>query len=109
MRIRAGGAGLGAVVTPTGLGTEVEEGVQKIVVDGKEFLLYTPLRANVAIIKAFRADKNGNLQYRGTSMGSNPTLATAANIVIAEVDEIVEVGEINYNDVELEGLKKYSK
>jgi len=103
-RIRAGGAGLGAIVTATGLGTEVEEGVEKIIVNGKQFLLYPPLRANVAIIKAFRADKNGNLQYRGTSMGCNPTLATAADIVIAEVDEIVEVGDINYNDVGTPGI-----
>lgn len=103
-RIRAGGAGLGAVVTPVGLGTEVEEGRQKIEVEGKEYLLYPPLKANVAIVKAFRADKAGNLQYKGTALNSNTVMATAADLVIAEVDEIVDVGEIHYSDVGTPGI-----
>ncbi|MGY0374092.1 CoA transferase subunit A [Clostridium sp. JNZ J1-5] len=103
-RIRAGGAGLGAIVTPTGLGTEIEEGREKIVIDGKEYLLYPPLKADVALIKGFRADKAGNIEYRGTSKGINPIMATAANIVIAEVDEIVEIGEIPYDNVGTPGI-----
>jgi len=103
-RIRAGGAGLGGVLTPTGLGTEMEEGREKVVIEGKEFLLYPPLKASVAIIKAYKADKAGNLQYKGTSINSNPVMATAADIVIAEVDEIVEVGEIHYNDIKTPGI-----
>ncbi|MCG8539668.1 MAG: CoA transferase subunit A [Clostridia bacterium] len=103
-RIRAGGAGLGGVVTPVGLGTEIEEGREKIKVNEKDYLLYPPLKADVAIIKAYRADKSGNLQYKGTSLNSNPVMATAADIVIAEVDEIVEVGEIPYSQVGTPGI-----
>lgn len=103
-RIRAGGAGLGGILTPTGLGTEVEYGREKIIVEGKEFILYPPLKAEVACIKAFKADKLGNLQYRGDSMNSNTAIATAADLVIAEVDEIVEVGEIHYSDVGTPGI-----
>lgn len=103
-RIRAGGAGLGAVVTPVGLGTEVAEGIEKITVEGKEYLLYPPLKADVAIIKAYKADKSGNLKYNGTAMNSNTVMATAADLVIAEVDEIVEVGEIEYSEVGTPGI-----
>lgn len=103
-RIRAGGAGLGAIVTPTGLGTEIEKGREKMMVDGKEYLVYPPLKADVAIIKGFRADKAGNIQYRGTSKGTNPIMATAADLVIAEVDEIVEIGEIPYDSVGTPGI-----
>lgn len=103
-RIRAGGAGLGAVVTPVGLGTEVEEGREKIKVDGKEYLMYPPLRADVAIIKAHKADKAGNLVYKGTASNSNTVMATAADLVIAEVDEIVDVGEIHYSQVGTPGI-----
>lgn len=114
-RIRAGGAGLGAVVTPTGVGTEVEETSEKMNFFGKDYLVFSPVRAEVAIIKAVRADKMGNLEYEGTSINTNPTMATAADIVIAEVDEIVEVGEIKPNDVGTPGIfvdyivKGYSK
>lgn len=103
-RIRAAGSGLGGVITPTGIGTEMEEGREKIVVEGKEFLLYPPLRADVGIIKAYRADKAGNLEYRGVALNSNPIIATAADLVIAEVDEIVEIGEIDYNHVGTPGI-----
>ncbi len=103
-RIRAAGAGLGAVVTQTGLGTEVEEGCEKIIIEGKPFLLYTPLKADVAIIKGHKADKAGNIQYRGTALNSNPVMATAANLVIAEVDEIVEQGELEPNRIGTPGI-----
>lgn len=101
-RIRAAGAGLGGVITPTGLGTEVEKGREKITIEGKEYLVYPPIKGDVAVIKAHRADKFGNLDYRGTALNTNTTLATAADIVIAEVDEIVD--EIPYNQVATPGI-----
>ncbi len=103
-RIRAGGAGLGGILTPTGIGTEMEKGREKVVVDGKPFLLYPPLKANIALVKAHRADKAGNLEYRGLALNSNPVIATAADLVIAEVDEIVETGEIDMNRVGTPGI-----
>ena len=88
--IRAGGAGLGGFLTTTGLGTICEEGKQKLTVDGKEYLLEKPIRADVALIGASVCDKYGNLIYRGTSQNFNPIMATAADLVIAEVKEEVE-------------------
>ncbi|MDY6382087.1 MAG: 3-oxoacid CoA-transferase subunit A [Bacteroidales bacterium] len=89
-QIRCGGAGIGGFLTTTGLGTIVEEGKQKLTVDGKEYLLEKPLRADVALIGASVCDKSGNLVYRGTSQNFNPLMATAADLVIAEVKEEVE-------------------
>ncbi len=94
-RIRAGGAGLGGVLTPTGMGTVIEEGKQKINIDGKDFLLEKPLKADIALVGASIGDKAGNLVYKGTMQNFNPCMATAADIVIAEVEELVEVGEIS--------------
>ena len=88
----AAAAGLGGVLTPTGVGTVVAEGKQEIVVDGKTYLLETPLRAEVAIVKAWKADTSGNLVYRRAGKNFNPMMAMAADFVIAEVEEIVEVG-----------------
>ena len=102
--IRAGGAGLGAVITPTGLGTEIEKGREKLTVEGKEYLVFPPLKADVAIIKGYKADKLGNIIYRGTTKGTNTIMALAADLVIAEVDEIVEVGEIPADDVNTPGI-----
>ena len=93
-RIRAGGAGLGGVLTPTGVGTVVAEGKQLIEVDGRTFLLERPIRADVAILKAHEADYNFNLTYRLTATNFNPVMALAADCVIAEPDEIVPVGVI---------------
>ena len=98
-QVRAGGAGLGGFLTPTGIGTEAADGKQVITVEGKTFLLELPLRAEVALLKAKRADKAGNLIYAGTARNFNPLMATAAEVVIAEVEEIVEIGEIDPNDV----------
>jgi len=98
-QIRAGGAGLGGFLTPTGIGTEVADGKQVIVVAHRPFLLELPLKADVAIIKARKADKAGNLVFNGTARNFNPLMASAAAIVIAEVEEIVEVGEIDPDDV----------
>ena len=93
-RIRAGGAGLGGILTPTGVGTLVEEGKTKLNVNGRDYLLELPLRADIAIIRAKKADKMGNLVYELAARNFNPLVAMAADIVIVEADEIVEVGTI---------------
>jgi acetate CoA/acetoacetate CoA-transferase alpha subunit len=98
-QIRAGGAGLGAIVTPTGLGTVVEDGKQILEIDGKRFIVEKPLRADIALIRANKADKNGNLIYDKAARNFNPIMATAADIVIVEADEIVEIGELDPNFV----------
>jgi 3-oxoacid CoA-transferase subunit A len=94
-RIRAGGFGIGGFYTPTGVGTLVEEGKEKRIIDGKEYLLEMPLRADYALIRAYKADKFGNLVYQGNTRSFNAVMAPAAKTVIAEVDEIVEVGELD--------------
>ncbi|MDD2965163.1 MAG: CoA transferase subunit A [Bacteroidales bacterium] len=93
-RVRAGGAGLGGILTPTGLGTQVQEGKQIITSQGRQYLLETPLRADVALIKGSVADESGNLVYKGTTQNFNPLMATAADLVIAEVDHLVETGRL---------------
>jgi acetate CoA/acetoacetate CoA-transferase alpha subunit len=93
-RIRAGGVGLGGVLTPTGVGTIVEEGKQKIEVDGKAYLLETALRADFALVHAFLADYIGNLSYALTARNFNPVIAMGADTVIATADHIVPVGVI---------------
>lgn len=103
-RIRAGGAGLGGFLTPTGLGTIIEEGKQKITVNNKTYLLETPLRADVALVKAYKADTWGNLVFRGSGRNFNLAMATAADYVIAEVEECVEVGSIDPEEVMLPGI-----
>ena len=103
-RIRAAGAGLGAVITPVGIGTEVETYAEKREFFGKDYLVFPPLGADFAIIKARAADKLGNLLYDGTSMNTNTTMATAGKIVIAEVDEIVETGALKPNDIGTPGI-----
>lgn len=93
-RIRAFGAGLGGVLTPVGLGTIIAEGKEVIKVDGKDYLLEKPLGADLALLGASIADESGNLVYLGTTQNFNPTMATAAKVVIAEVGEVVKTGEI---------------
>ena len=93
-RIRCAGAGLGGVLTPTGLGTVIQEGKEVIRVDGKDYLLETPLKADVALIGASVADEEGNLFYRGNTRNFNCMMAMAADLVIAEVKEMVKTGEI---------------
>ncbi len=102
--IRAAGAGLGGVLTPTGLGTMVEKGKQKITVDGKEYLLEKPVRADMALLSASLGDASGNLIYKGTSQNTNPLMATAADIVIAEVGELVETGSLSPEQVHTPGI-----
>jgi len=103
-RIRAAGAGLGGILTPTGLGTVVQEGKTIINVDGKDYLLEKPLRADIALIVGAVVDKKGNIRYKKATRNFNPLMATAADIVIVEADKIVEVGEIDPDDVMTPGL-----
>lgn len=98
-RVRAGGHGLGGVLTPTGVGTVVQDGKRTVEIEGKVFLLELPLRADVALINAWRADHIGNLTYALTSRNFNPVMAMAADTVIAESREIVPVGVIPPDDV----------
>ncbi len=87
-RIRCGGGGLGGVLTPTGVGTPVEEGKQRMTIDGRDYLLELPLRADLALLKAHRADPFGNLVYQRAARNFNPVIAMAADCVLVEVDEL---------------------
>jgi len=98
-RIRAHGFGLGGILTPTGVGTEVEEGKKVIKVQGKKYLLEERLGGDIAIIKAKKADKAGNLVYNKSARNFAPIMATACPTVIAQVEEIVEIGEISPEQV----------
>jgi 3-oxoacid CoA-transferase subunit A len=98
-RIRAGGAGIPAFYTPAGVGTPVADGREVRVFDGKPYLLERGLTADFALVKAWRADRLGNLVYRRTARNFNPMMATAGRITIAEVEEIVEVGAIDPDQV----------
>jgi len=93
-RIRAGGSGLGGILTPTGVGTVVEEGKRKISVDGRDYLLETALHADYALVHAFLSDYLGNLAYALTARNFNPLMATAATTVIVTAEHIVPVGVI---------------
>lgn len=103
-RIRCGGSGLGGFYTPTGIGTEIEEGKEKKVIDGKEYILELPLRADVALIYGSIVDKKGNIVYTKSMRNFNTVMATAADTVIVEAGKIVEVGEIDQNDVMTSGI-----
>lgn len=93
-KIRCGGYGLGGALTPVGIGTKMEDGKQIIEVEGKKYILEVPLRADLSIIKGYRGDTLGNIEYRGASINSNPIIAAAADFTIAEVNEIVAVGDL---------------
>jgi len=103
-RIRAGGMGLGGVLTPTGLGTEVEDGKPVIEVDGERFVLEKPLKADFALVGAWQADYVGNLSYSLTAHNFNPVIALAARTVIAEPESIVPVGVIPPDAVKTPGV-----
>jgi acetate CoA/acetoacetate CoA-transferase alpha subunit len=103
-RVRSGGAGLGGFLTPTGVGTIVEEGKQKLTINGVEYLVELPLKADIALLKAWKADKSGNLVYRRAARNFNPLMAMAADLVIVEAEEIVEVGELNPDEVVTPGV-----
>ena len=103
-RIRAGGMGLGGVLTPTGLGTEVEDGKQIVTVEGNRYIVETPLKADFALIGAWQADYVGNLSYMLTAHNFNPIIALAGRTVIAEADSIVPVGMIPPDAVKTPGV-----
>lgn len=103
-RIRCAGAGLGGVLTPTGLGTVIEEGKEKVTVDGKEYLLEKPLHADIALIGASICDEKGNSIYKGTTQNFNPMMATAADVVIVEAQEVVKTGAIPMEQIHTPGI-----
>jgi 3-oxoacid CoA-transferase subunit A len=103
-RIRAGGAGIGGFFTPTGYGTLVAEGKETRLIDGKPYVLEAPLRADFAFVRAWKGDRDGNLVYRRTARNFNPMMATAGRITIAEVEHLVDAGEIDPDHVVTPGI-----
>ena len=103
-RIRAGGAGIGGFFTPTGYGTLVSEGKETRVIDGRPFVLELPLKADFALVRAWKGDRHGNLVYRKTARNFNPMMATAAAVTLAEVEHLVEPGEIEPDAVHTPGI-----
>ncbi len=103
-RIRAGGAGIPAFFTPAGYGTEIAEGKEVREFDGKKYLLESWLRADFSIVKAWKGDSAGNLVFKGTARNFNPMMATAGKITIAEVEELVPLGELNSNEIHTPGI-----
>jgi len=98
-RIRSGGAGLGGFFTPTGAGTQIAQGKESRVIDGREMIFEKPLKADYAIVRAWKGDKWGNLVFRKTARNFSPMMCTAARITIAEVEHLVEVGELDPDQV----------
>jgi len=103
-RIRAGGAGIGGFFTPTGYGTLVAEGKETRTLDGRHYVLERPLRADFAFVKAWKGDRAGNLVYRRTARNFNPVMATAATVTIAEVEQLVEPGQLDPDHVVTPGI-----
>jgi 3-oxoacid CoA-transferase, A subunit len=103
-QIRAGGAGIGGFLTPTGAGTQVEAGKQKVFLNGKDYLLELPLKGDIALVKAYRADRSGNLVFRKSARNFNPLMATACDYVIVEAEQIVDTGAIDPDQVMLPGV-----
>jgi 3-oxoacid CoA-transferase subunit A len=103
-RIRAGGAGIPAFFTPTGYGTVVAEGKEVREFDGRMYVMETALKADYAIVKAWKGDRHGNLVYRATARNFNPMMAMAGKITIAEVEELVEPGELDPDQVHTPGI-----
>ncbi|WP_187263704.1 CoA transferase subunit A [Pontibacter beigongshangensis] len=103
-RIRAGGAGIPAFFTPAGYGTEVGEGKETREFNGKMYLMETWLKADFAFVKAWKGDTAGNLVYKGTARNFNPMMATAGNITVAEVEELVPAGELDPNMIHTPGI-----
>ena len=103
-RIRAGGAGIGGFFTPTGYGTIVAEGKETREIDGRHYVLEKPLQADFALVRAWRGDRFGNLVYRRTARNFNPIMATAARVTIAEVERLVEPGDLDPDTVHTPGI-----
>ena len=103
-RLRAGGAGIPAFFTATGYGTVVAEGKETRAFDGQHYVMETALRADVALVKAWKADASGNLVFRKTARNFNPACAMAGKVCVVEVEEVVEVGAIDPDHVHLAGI-----
>ena len=103
-KLRAGGAGIPAFFTPTGVGTVIAEGKEVREFNGKDYILEESLTADVALVKAYKADKAGNLIFRKTAQNFNPVCAMAGKITIAEVEEIVEIGDLEPDEIHLPGI-----
>lgn len=103
-RIRAGGAGIPGFYTATGVGTPVAEGKEVKEFNGKPYILENAIQGDFALVKAWKADKSGNLQFRKTSRNFNPLVATAGKITIVEVEELVEIGDLNPDEIHLPGV-----
>lgn len=103
-RLRCGGMGLGGVLTKTGLGTEIEKTRQIVETGGEKYLLEPALRTDVALIHARRADPNGNLSYRGTTVTSNPVMAAAADLTLVETDFLMEYAELPIDNIKTPGI-----
>lgn len=103
-QVRSGGAGLGGFLTPTGIGTMVADGKRIIEVEGAEYILEKPLKADVAILNGYQVDEVGNIRYRGSTRNFNLSMATAADVVIVEADHILKAGEIGPDYVETPGI-----
>jgi 3-oxoacid CoA-transferase subunit A len=103
-RMRAAGAGIGGFFTPTGYGTMVGEGKETRVINGRNYILEAPLGADFALVKAYKGDTKGNLIYRKTARNFNPVMATAAKVTFAEVEEIVEPGQLDPDAIITPGI-----
>ncbi len=103
-KLRAGGAGIPAFFTPTGVGTVIAEGKEVREFNGKDYILEQSLTADVALVKAYKADKAGNLVFRKTAQNFNPVCAMAGKITIAEVEQIVEIGDLDPDEIHLAGI-----
>lgn len=103
-KLRSGGAGIPAFFTPTGVGTLIAEGKEVREFDGKEYILESSLTADIALVKAYKADKAGNLVFRKTARNFNPECAMAGKLTIVEVEQLVEIGEIDPDDIHLSGI-----
>ncbi|MBN2219479.1 MAG: 3-oxoacid CoA-transferase subunit A [Kosmotogaceae bacterium] len=103
-RIRAGGVGLGGILTPTGVGTVVQDGKKVVTIDGKDYLMELPLRADFALVKAKKADYFGNLVFSLTARNFNPLMVLACDTVIVEVEEIVPVGSLSPDEIHIPGV-----
>ena len=103
-KLRSGGAGIPAFYTQTGVGTLIAEGKESRIFDGKEYILENTLTADVALVKAYKADKAGNLVFRKTARNFNPECAVAGKFTVVEVEHVVEIGEIDPDDIHLPGI-----
>ncbi len=103
-RIRAGGVGLGGFYTPTGVGTKIAEGKETKIIDGREYVLESPLKADFAIVRAWKADKWGNLVFRQTARNFSPMMCMAAKVTIVEVENLVEVGELDGDEIHVPSI-----